>query len=74
MRCYSKTLKNTLFRAVLGLQQNSEEDTEISHMLLSMHGLPPYQYHSPGWCFFFLLYDTHTHTHTHTHTPGMNLH
>ena len=66
--------KNTLFRAVLGLQQNSEEDTEISHMLLCMHNLSPYQYHSPEWCLFFLLYYTHTHTHTHTHTPRMNLH
>ena len=68
--------KNTLFRAVLGLQQNSEEDTEISHMLLCMHNLSPYQYHSPEWCLFFILYYTHTHTHTHTHTytPRMNLH
>ena len=64
--------KNTLFRSVLGLQQNSEDDTEISHMLLCMHSLPPYQYHSPEWCFFFLVHYTNTHTHTQTHTHTEN--
>lgn len=55
--------KTYFFRSVLGLQQNWEEDTEISHIApaLHMHNLPHYQHLSPRVVRLLKLMSVHWH-------------
>lgn len=56
---YFALIFKSIFRAVLGLQQNQEEE-KIAHIPPAPHilSLPYYQHHLSDWFIFFLTKDT----------------